>query len=254
MHGCGNDYIYIDCFREDVSNPSELAVRFSNRHTGIGSDGLVLIMPSERANLRMRMFNADGTEAQMCGNASRCVARYAYEHGLVTTTDMTLETLAGIRQLHIHLRDNKVYAVSVNMGKAQVTGEMKHKGLRIITIDIGNPHAVVFVEDLSKTDVPGLGSEIETLPCFPNRTNVEFAQIISSNEIRMQVWERGTGETMACGTGACAVAFAAFSDNKTLPDTTLHLSGGDLQVSIKQTGEILMTGPAEEVFSGTIKI
>ncbi|MBR1809946.1 MAG: diaminopimelate epimerase [Paludibacteraceae bacterium] len=255
MHGAGNDYIYIDCFRQNINNPSALSVRLSNRHTGIGSDGLVLIMPSERADLKMRMFNADGSEAEMCGNASRCIGKYAYEHGLVKKTDLTLETLAGIKHLQLHLTGNIVDHVTVNMGKAHLCGKTEYKGEEIVCADVGNPHAIIFVNDTETYSVKSVGPLIEHLPCFPEKTNVEFAQVLNPGEINLRVWERGTGETLACGTGACATAFAAYMVKNTLPRLIIHLPGGDLNICINpDTGELLMTGPAEEVFSGIIQI
>lgn len=264
MHGAGNDYVYIDCMQSMPFDPATLAVRVSDRHKGIGSDGLVLILPSEIADFRMRMFNADGTEAQMCGNASRCVGKYVYEHKLTAKTNLTLETLAGIKHLSLILNDGKVEQVSVMMGKAEVQkpkhitadDELLDSFLRthsMTQVNIGNPHAVYFVDDTEQTDVHGLGAQIEILPCFPEKTNVEFVEIISRNEIRMRVWERGTGETMACGTGACAAVAAAVAADLTDNDVIVHLLGGDLHIAIDiQSGEIMMTGQAEEVFAGVM--
>lgn len=262
MHGAGNDYVYIDCTKSELPDPSALAIAMSDRHKGVGSDGLVLILPSEVADFRMRMFNADGSEAQMCGNASRCVGKYVYEHGLTDRTDLTLETLAGIKHLHLYVTNNRVGQVSVRMGKAKVNRHtympVKNTTLNhflsthpMTEVNVGNPHAVFFVEDVHNTDVHGLGAQIEVLPCFPNKTNVEFVQVISDNEIIMRVWERGSGETMACGTGACAAVAAAMTNGKTRNEVTVHLLGGDLKIIIDpNTQEITMIGPAEEVFTG----
>ena len=229
MHGLGNDYVYIDCFPKDTAKLiaraelSVLAQRVSDRHFGIGSDGLVLIMPSKVANVRMRMFNADGSEAEMCGNAARCVAKYAYEHGLCGNP-MTLETLAGIKHITLQTQKNRVTSVTVEMGTS-----------------MGNPHKVIITEEpvaaLSLYGIEG--------------TNVEWINVLNRREIAMRVWERGTGETMACGTGACAAVMAAIEQGLTDNEVTVHLRGGDLLVRRDQQGTIFMTGPATEVFRGT---
>ena len=229
MHGLGNDYVYIDCFPKDTekliarAELSVLAQRVSDRHFGIGSDGLVLIMPSKVADVRMRMFNADGSEAEMCGNAARCVAKYAYEHGLCGNP-MTLETLAGIKHITLQTQKNRVTSVTVEMGTS-----------------MGNPHKVIITEEpvaaLSLYGIEG--------------TNVEWINVLNRREIAMRVWERGTGETMACGTGACAAVMAAIEQELTDNEVTVHLRGGDLLVRRDQQGTIFMTGPATEVFRGT---
>lgn len=229
MHGLGNDYVYIDCFPKDTAKLiakaelSVLAQRVSDRHFGIGSDGLVLIMPSKVADVRMRMFNADGSEAEMCGNAARCVAKYAYEQGLCGNP-MTLETLAGIKHITLQTQENRVTSVTVEMGTS-----------------MGNPHKVIITEEpvaaLSLYGIEG--------------TNVEWINVLNRREIAMRVWERGTGETMACGTGACAAVMAAIEQGLTDNEVTVHLRGGDLLVRRDQQGTIFMTGPATEVFRGT---
>lgn len=229
MHGLGNDYVYIDCFPKDAAKLiarielSVLAQRVSDRHFGIGSDGLVLIMPSKVADVRMRMFNADGSEAEMCGNAARCVAKYAYEHGLCGNP-MTLETLAGIKHITLQTQKNRVTSVTVEMGTS-----------------MGNPHKVIITEEpvaaLSLYGIEG--------------TNVEWINVLNRHEIAMRVWERGTGETMACGTGACAAVMAAIEQGLTDNEVIVHLRGGDLLVRRDQQGTIFMTGPATEVFRGT---
>ena len=229
MHGLGNDYVYIDCFPKDTAKLiakaelSVLAQRVSDRHFGIGSDGLVLIMPSKVADVRMRMFNADGSEAEMCGNAARCVAKYTYEHGLCGNP-MTLETLAGIKHITLQTQKNRVTSVTVEMGTS-----------------MGNPHKVIITEEpvaaLSLYGIEG--------------TNVEWINVLNRREIAMRVWERGTGETMACGTGACAAVMAAIEQGLTDNEVTVHLRGGDLLVRRDQQGTIFMTGPATEVFRGT---
>ncbi len=280
MHGAGNDYIYIDCITQPLSFTGEseaaLAIRLSDRHFGIGSDGLVLILPSDTADLRMRMFNADGSEAQMCGNASRCVARYAYDHGLVHKETFTLETLAGVKTLApllSPLEEGRGTVTpdtlfSVDMGEPKIIeapllspleGKISEIAptsfpLYSATISMGNPHAVFFVGCLDEVDVHGLGRAIEHDSLFPERTNVEFVEIISPTEVRMRVWERGSGETLACGTGACAVCVAGSTLGLTERHITLHLLGGDLHVNWQADNHVILTGPAEYAFTGEIEI
>lgn len=266
MHGAGNDYVYIDCTRETIEDPARYARLMSDRHFGIGSDGLVLILPSERADFRMRMFNADGTEAEMCGNASRCVGKYVYDYGLTGKTGIALETGAGIKHLTLHPEGGEVGSVTVDMGTpvlepadipVGITAEkvvdypleIAGETMRMTCVSMGNPHAVFFVESCDR--IPELGPVIENHPLFPRRTNVEFVEIVDRHTLRMRVWERGAGETLACGTGACASLVAAvlngLADNK----ATLHLLGGDLQIEWnRQTDHVMMTGPAETVFEG----
>ncbi len=271
MHGAGNDYIYIDCISQSLSQWGELegaVSRLSDRHFGIGSDGLVLILPSDKADLRMRMFNADGSEAQMCGNAARCVARYAYDHKLVNNETFTLETLAGIKTLRVETpfcaSPQQSFLVSVDMGEP----ELINKDLTALTaavetrqwcvsskaVSMGNPHAVFFVPNLNEIDVHTLGRTIENDPLFPERTNVEFVEVLSSTEVRMRVWERGSGETLACGTGACAVCVAGATLGLTEHNITLHLLGGDLQVNWQPDNHVILTGPAEYAFTGEVDI
>lgn len=252
MHGLGNDYVYVNCFRQQVADPEALSVRVSDRHTGIGSDGLVLILPSEVADFRMRIFNADGSEAKMCGNASRCIGKYVYEHGLTAKTDITLETLAGIRHLHLMPENGKVNMVRVNMGKAAVAGRRQMFGREYLFVDMGNPHAVCFVPDVFTADVQAEGSRVEK--AVEGGVNVEFVKVLNPNEVSMRVWERGSGETMACGTGACASAVAAMSEALTGNRLTVHLKGGDLDIEITADGEVFMTGSATEVFTGELAI
>lgn len=268
MQGAGNDYIYIDAMRFPIAAPELLAQRLSDRHFSVGADGLVLILPSDRADIRMRMFNADGSEAQMCGNAARCVARYAADHHLVHSDDFTLETLAGIKPLHIERLDGTVVAVRVDMGEPAVSlieanpqQVIAQKDGKIITardltiVNMGNPHAVCFVEDVNACPVSQLGPQIEHHPLFPNRTNVEFVQVIDDTHLAMRVWERGTGETMACGTGACAAAVAAVLRGKTMPSVYLKVLGGNLFVCWdRPTNHIFLQGPAEYSFEGTIQL
>ena len=261
MHGLGNDYVYIDCFPAETAtllndvNLSELARHISNRHTGVGSDGLVLIMPSQTADVHMRMFNADGSEAQMCGNASRCVAKYAYEQGLCGES-MTLETLAGIKNITLRTSSQgRVEQVTVNMGKPIVKECCRLLYDNAIhpysSVNIGNPHAVVIAnQPLEQLPLTTIGPIWEHHPDFPEGTNVEFVHIINRKEIAMRVWERGSGETMACGTGACAVAAALFALGDSDNEVTVHLKGGDLQIRIEDN-TVYMTGTATEVFRGT---
>lgn len=285
MHGLGNDYIYIDCMDgslggddcailDDTSRLAELSRRLSDRHCGIGGDGIILILPSDVADFRMRIFNADGSEAKMCGNGSRCVGKYVYDNGYARQCDVTLETLSGVKCLHLFpSADGDIELVTVDMGVPELSpaaipvallpghgnvGIPVNVGgvaLSVTAVSMGNPHGVVFVDDLGKTDVIGLGRLLEVHPMWPDRANIEFAQILGSNEIRMRVWERGSGETMACGTGACAVAVAAVLSGRTVDEVTVHLLGGDLQVKWKrQTGHVYMTGGATCVFKGEIVV
>lgn len=269
MHGIGNDYIYIDCMESTPGRLPELAREMSERHTGVGGDGIVLICPSEVADFRMRMFNNDGSEARMCGNASRCIAKYVHDHGLTDKNPINLETLSGIKVLSLNMRDNEVESVTVDMGipslkKADIpvtvdsdTDEVVLHPLstpwgefRVTAVSMGNPHGVVFVDKISELPFDQLGPYLETHPIWPDRANIEFAEILGPSDILMRVWERGTGETLACGTGACATAVASALNGFTGRDVTLHLRGGDLRISIADNGHVMMTGPATEVFHG----
>lgn len=273
MHGAGNDYVYVNCFEEQVPNPVELAIRVSNRNFGIGSDGLILIMPSDKADVRMRMFNSDGSESEMCGNGIRCVAKYAYDHAIVTKTEITAETGAGILTLQLFPdRHNKVERVRVNMGPprlsreeipmngspaAQVVAEeltVLDKTFRITCVSMGNPHCIIYVDDVDSFPVATYGPLIENHQLFPRRTNVEFIQIISRTEVKQRTWERGAGETLACGTGASAVCVAGVLNNLTDRNILNHLAGGDLELEWVENGPVFMTGPATEVFSGEITL
>ncbi len=273
MQGAGNDYVYVNCFEEKVANPSEVAVKVSNRNFGIGSDGLILIMPSEVADVRMRMFNSDGSESEMCGNGIRCVAKYAYDHGIVGKKEITAETGAGILTLQLFAGEtDKVEKVRVNMGaprlsrkeipmlgdgSARVINEplnILHTTFHITCVSMGNPHCVIFVDDAEKFPVEKYGPIIENHDLFPRRTNVEFVQVLSPTEVRQRTWERGAGETLACGTGASAVTAAAVLNGLTGKKIVNHLSGGDLEMEWADDGCIYMTGPAVEVFAGEIEI
>lgn len=270
MHGIGNDYVYVNCFEEEVINPNELAIKVSNRNFGIGSDGLILIDKSDKADFKMRMFNADGSEAQMCGNGIRCVGKYVYDNRMTTKKNITIETLAGIKELELKSTDTeKISFIKVNMGKAildsdkipvisesnrvinekiTVDGEEYH----ITCVSVGNPHAVIFVKNLKDLDVSRIGRRIEVDKRFPERINVEFVEVVDSNNIKMRVWERGAGETLACGTGASASVVACVLNEKTDRDVNVELLGGTLNIQWDYNGTVYMTGPAIKVFDAEI--
>ena len=261
MHGLGNDYIYVDCFDPVTADLiaqtelSSLAQQLSDRHFGIGSDGLVLILPSDEADAQMRIFNADGSEAQMCGNAIRCVGKYLYESGLCRRTQIRIQTLAGLRTLRLYVAEGKVDSVEVKMGKAEVLFDelmINYRPVAFVSVNMGNPHIVLFPQThVATMSLTPLGPTLERHPHFPEGTNVEFVSVRNPNELDMRVWERGSGETMACGTGACAAAVAASVLSKTDNSVTVHLRGGDLHVHYDpETREVTMRGPATEVFRG----
>jgi diaminopimelate epimerase len=269
MHGAGNDYIYINGFEEFVDEPADLARQLSNRNFAIGGDGLILILPSSIADVRMRMFNTDGSEAEMCGNGVRCVAKYAYDHGLVGQRQITVETAAGILPLQLFTNTaNRVERVRVNMGKPRLTrGEIPMTGppgqqvvanelkvldrtFHITCVSMGNPHCVIFVDTVEEFPVEKYGPIIEHHPLFPNRTNVEFVEVVSPAEVRQRTWERGAGETLACGTGAAAVVVAGVLNGRTARTLRNHLRGGELEMEWTDEGNVLMTGPAVQVFEG----
>ena len=271
MHGIGNDYIYVNCFEETVSEPEKVSVILSDRHKGIGSDGLVLIMPSDKADFRMRIFNADGSEAMMCGNATRCIGKYVYDMGLTDKTDVSLETNSGIKYLKLYTKDGKVDSVTVDMGKAilvprdiPVNSDLERfisqpvevcgKTWDITCVSMGNPHAVIFTDGVADLDLEKIGPYFENHSLFPNRVNTEFAEVIDGHTLNMRVWERGSGETFACGTGTCATVVAAVLNGicKHDEEVLVHLRGGDLRITYKTDGTVLMTGPAEYVFEGTV--
>lgn len=258
MEGLGNDYIYVNTLKYPLNNPEEKAKIWSAYHTGIGGDGLVLIGASDKADFSMRIFNADGSEALMCGNASRCIGKYLYEYGLTDKTTILLDTLSGIKVLNLHLEGNKVDLVTVDMG---MPSGMKtvHPGdeysFDSTYVSVGNPHLVTFVDDINKVDLPVIGPKLENHPFYPDRINVEFAQVLGEGKIRMRVWERGSGITQACGTGACATAIAAAFNHKTGRKAEIIMDGGRLTIEWEeQTDHILMTGPAAIVFDGTIAV
>lgn len=272
MHGIGNDYVYVDGFKEKIPNPNAFSKFISDRHFGIGGDGLVMILPSEKADFRMRMFNADGSEGKMCGNATRCIGKFVYEAGYTTKTNITLETLSGIKYLKLNVEDGMVISVEVNMGKAilfpkeiPVLSELERfikqpmtiddKTYEVTCVSMGNPHAVIYCDDVDHLPLETIGPKFEFNPLFPERINTEFVQIINDHTVKMRVWERGSGETWACGTGACAVTVSSVLNGycKQGEEITVQLRGGDLKITYEQDGTVLMKGPATKVFDGTIE-
>lgn len=272
MHGCGNDYVYVNLFEETVADAPKLATVVSDRHFGIGSDGLITIGPSDTADFRMRIYNSDGSEAEMCGNGIRCVAKYVYDHKMTEKTEISVETGAGIKQLTLYVQDEKVQQVRVDMGEpildptripvlsgknpviadSIIVGNMEW---RMTCVSMGNPHAVVFVKDVASFPIEQFGPLFEKHERFPKRTNTEFVQIISRTEVSMRVWERGSNETWACGTGTCATVMACVMNGYTENKVLVHLKGGDLTIEYDpDTNHIFMTGPAAEVFNGEIDI
>jgi len=272
MHGCGNDYIYVNCFKERIDNPEVLSRALSDRHFGIGSDGMILICPSDNADFRMQMYNSDGTEGKMCGNGVRCIAKYVYDYGLTDKSTISLETKGGIKYLDMHISDGKVASATVDMGTPVLASELipvafpKHQVIneplniggteyKITCVSMGNPHVVVFVSDLSSLDLEHTGPLFEHHPMFPEGVNTEFVELIDDNTIRMRVWERGSGETLACGTGACASVMACILNGKTGHQVTVHLLGGDLEIRHDESSNhVFMRGPATTVFDGEIDI
>lgn len=272
MHGLGNDYVYVNCLKEVVDHPAEVSKKISDRHFGIGSDGFILIKPSDVADFCMDMYNADGSQAEMCGNGIRCVAKYVYDYGLTDKTNISIETLAGIKYLDLHIENDKVKTVTVNMGspilipdkipvvsdKEQVINEpitVGNKEYHMTCVSMGNPHCIVFVEDTEYFPLDKIGPNFECHELFPKRINTEFVQILNRSTVNMRVWERGSGETLACGTGACASAVACILNGLTENEITLHLLGGDLQVRWdREENLVYMTGPATVVFDGEIQI
>jgi len=272
MQGLGNDYIYVNCFSEKVENPSEAAKRLSDRHFGIGSDGLVLIMPSKTCDFKMRMFNSDGSEAEMCGNAIRCVGKYVYDNGLTNKTNIKIETLAGVKILDMKVEDGKVAMVKVDMGepilepaKIPVIGNgekfvsqpvtIDGKEYKVTCVSMGNPHAVTYVDDVDKFPLEVIGPKMENNSLFPKRINTEFVQVLDRNTLKMRVWERGAGETLACGTGACAVLVSSVLNGISNRCVVVKLLGGDLIIEWNESdNHVYMTGPATKVFDGEIDI
>ena len=273
MHGCGNDYIYFNCFEQQVADPEALSIRLSDRHFGIGGDGIVLICPSDVADAKMRMFNADGSEGKMCGNATRCIGKYMYEHGLISKPEMTLETLSGIKILKMTEQDGKIASVRVDMGKAILKPSeipTRYEGdtavsvpltvdgteYAVTCVSMGNPHCIVFVDqDVSTLDLPKIGPSFENHDMFPERINTEFIRVIDDHTLQMRVWERGSGETLACGTGATAALAVSALLGKCGSEADVLLRGGTLHLEWNRKENLLyMTGPAEFVFDGEVTL
>lgn len=275
MHGAGNDYVYVDCFRQPIpDDPADLARRLADRHFGVGGDGLILICPSNVADARMRMFNADGSEAEMCGNGVRCVAKYVYDHGICRKPVLEIETRAGVKRIELEISGGRVRRARVDMGEpvlhpadvpttlagspgaagGAVDAELvvADRSLRVTCVSMGNPHCVIFVDRLSDDWVLGLGPVVERDGHFPRRVNVEFVELVSPREVRARVWERGSGETLACGTGACAIGVAGALASRTERRLAVHLPGGILEVDWADDNHVYLTGPAVEVFSGEL--
>ena len=272
MHGCGNDYVYVNLFDEKVDDPAFVSTQISDRHFGIGSDGLITIGPSEVADFTMHIYNADGSEAEMCGNGVRCVGKYVYDHKLTDKTTVAVETGAGIKILELFVKDGKVEQVKVDMGEPVLTAsqipvvsenekvidediEVCGKVWKMTCVSMGNPHAVVFVDDVKNFEIEKYGPSFEKHERFPKRTNTEFCQVVSRTEAYMRVWERGSDETWACGTGTCATVMACILNGKTDNKVLVHLLGGDLTIEYdEKTNHVFMTGPATEVFNGEIEV
>ena len=272
MQGIGNDYVYVNCFEEKVENPGKLAVRVSDRHFGIGSDGLILIKPSERADFCMEMYNADGSEGAMCGNGVRCVGKYVYDYGLTEQTSIQVETKSGIKYLDLTVEEGKVSQVRVNMGAPELSPSgipvladgdkvldapimVDGREYRMTCVSMGNPHAVVYLNDVKNLEIEKIGPMFEMHPCFPDRVNTEFVRVVDGHTLEMRVWERGSGETLACGTGACAVAVASILNGHVSGGVTVKLLGGDLKILWdEQENIVYMTGPAAVVFDGEIEV
>lgn len=270
MQGLGNDYVYVDCFKEPVPHdPAGLSRAISDRHFGVGSDGLILICPSDKADARMRMFNSDGSESEMCGNGIRCVAKYLYDHGIVRKQSLTIETGRGVLAHELEVQGGAVRQVRVDMGEPILTSaripttlpgdppvnaavQLPGMGeFRLTCVSMGNPHGITYVEELNDALVHGAGPLLEKHPVFPRKANIEFVRVLAQDEVQVRVWERGSGETMACGTGACAVAVAGVLTKRTARRIVAHLPGGDLQLQWSENdNHVYMTGPAVEVFQG----
>lgn len=274
MHGCGNDYIYVDGSKEHISvqQKPEIARKLSDRHFGIGGDGVIFINPSEEADFEMEMYNADGSRAEMCGNGIRCVAKYVYDRGLTDKKKISIISAGKVKQLCLAIQDKKVILVKVNMGEPELQAEkipvlssneqvlnepitVQGKEYRMTCVSMGNPHAVVFVDDVDGLEIEKIGPYFETHERFPNRTNTEFVKVIDEHTVQMRVWERGTGETLACGTGACATVVACILNGLTKEQVTVKLLGGELEIFWDRTGNLVyMTGPADFVFDGEVEV
>ena len=273
MHGIGNDYIYVNCFEENIPDPEKASIYVSDVRKGIGADGLVMIMPSDKADFRMRIFNADGSEAMMCGNATRCIGKYVYDKGLTDKTEITLETNSGIKYLTLFPENGRVANVTVDMGKAILVPkdipvisdkdrfiseavDVDGSEYKITCVSMGNPHAIVFVDDVDSLDLEKTGPSFENHKLFPHRINTEFIKVIDENTLQMRVWERGSGETFACGTGACASVVAAVLNGfcKKDSEVTVHLRGGDLKITYKSDETVIMKGPASHICDGVVDV
>lgn len=273
MQGIGNDYVYVNCFEEKIENPSKLSIKLSDRHFGIGSDGIILIEPSDKADCRMDIYNADGSQAMMCGNGIRCVGKYVYDRGIVKKDVIKVDTMSGIKTLFLQIEDGKVKYVMVDMGKPELNAEnipvnynnkeqvisepitVDEKEYNITCVSMGNPHCIMFVDDVNRIEIEKIGPKFEHNSIFPNRANIEFVEVLNKNEVNMRVWERGSGETWACGTGACATAVACAVNGKTDRRVKVHLKGGDLNIDWKKDSDsVFMQGPAEFVFDGTVQL
>ena len=273
MQGIGNDYIYFNCLEKEIENPEELSIKLSDRHFGVGGDGIVLILPSDKADFRMRMFNADGSEGKMCGNATRCIGKYVYDKGITDKKEITLETLSGIKTLKLSVNEkNKVESVEVNMGEAILKASeipVKNNKEKVINerikiadseynitcVSMGNPHCVVYMDEIDNLDLEKLGPKFENDSIFPERVNTEFIKVIDENTLKMRVWERGSGETWACGTGACAAVVSSVLNGYCKYDTPIKIKllGGELTIKFMKNGLVYMSGPAEFVFEGSIE-
>lgn len=272
MQGCGNDYIYIDGSKETVENKPEVVKKLSDRHFGIGGDGVIFINPSKIADFEMEMYNADGSRSEMCGNGIRCVAKYVYDYGLTDQTEITIESAGKIKYIRLFIKDGKVDQVRVNMGAPELSAvnvpvkaeteqvidapiTVEGTEYRMTCVSMGNPHAVIFMDEIQNLPMEQIGPKFEHHPCFPNRTNTEFVKVVDRHTVDMRVWERGTGETLACGTGCCATAVACVLNQKTEDDITVRLLGGELKIRWdREENCIYMTGPARVVFEGTIEL
>lgn len=273
MHGTGNDYVYVNCFEETVDNPEELAVRISDRHFGIGSDGLILITPSDVADVRMKMYNLDGSEGMMCGNGIRCVAKYAYDRGIAKKQTMTVETKSGIKTLEITDKDGKAEYIAVNMGEAILKPslipvdddgedfvardvEVNGQNYTMTCVSMGNPHAVIFTTNIDELDLDKIGPHFENHPLFPERVNTEFIEVIDDHTLKMRVYERGSGETLSCGTGTCATVVAAVLNGycKRNEEITVQIRGGELKNTYLDDGSVIMRGTGTFVFDGEIEV
>ena len=272
MQGLGNDYVYVNCFEETIENPAEVAIKVSNRNFGVGSDGLIMINPSEVADFEMEMYNADGSRGKMCGNGIRCVGKYVYDYGLTDKTSISVETLGGIKYLELTVEDGKVKSVKVDMGSPELNpaqipivadGDtvidapivVDGEEYRMTGVSMGNPHTVIYIDDVAGLEIEKIGPKFEKHERFPDRINTEFAHVIDRNTVEMRVWERGSGETLACGTGACAVAVASILNGLTEDTVTVKLLGGDLLIEWdREQNKVYMTGPAEVSFEGEIHL